>query len=467
MKPVVRFAPSPTGYLHVGGARTALFNWLYARHNGGTFHLRIEDTDRARSTPDAIAKILDGLKWLGLDWDGPEVYQFARATRHAEVAHKLLAEDKAYHCYASQEELAEMREKAKAEGKPMKYDGRWRDRDPSEAPPGVKPVVRLKAPTEGETVVNDLVQGEIRVANEQLDDMVLLRSDGTPTYMLSVVVDDHDMGITHVIRGQDHMTNTFRQRQLYDACGWTPPAFGHIPLIHGPDGAKLSKRHGALGVEAYRDMGFLPEAMCNYLLRLGWGHGDEEIVTRERAIELFDLSDVGRSPARFDMAKLTNLNAHYMRQADDARLIELIRPLLETKVGGTLDADAEQRLKRMLPGLKERARTLLELADSALFLVGPVALPLTDKAAKVLNADARTLLMGLADALAAAPAWDAAALEEATRAFAEAGGRKLGDVAQPARAALTSSTVSPPIFDVMAAFGREETLKRLGHPPSA
>jgi glutamyl-tRNA synthetase len=467
MKPVVRFAPSPTGYLHVGGARTALFNWLYARHYGGTFHLRIEDTDRARSTPDAIQKILDGIRWLELDWEKPEVYQFARASRHAEIAHKLLAEGKAYHCYASPDELAEMREKAKAAGKPMKYDGRWRDRDPKEAPPGVKPVVRLKAPTTGETVVNDLVQGEIRVANEQLDDMVLLRSDGTPTYMLSVVVDDHDMGITHVIRGQDHMTNTFRQRQLYEACGWTPPAFGHIPLIHGPDGAKLSKRHGALGVEAYRDMGFLPEAMCNYLLRLGWGHGDEEIVPRARAIELFDLSGVGSSPARFDMAKLTNLNAHYLRQADDVRLIGLIRPLLEQKIGGPISAEAETRLTRMLPGLKERARTLLELADSALFLVTPTPLPLTGKAAKMLDADARALLAGLAGALSKAAAWEPPVLEETTRTFAESHGKKLGDVAQPARAALTASTVSPPIFDVMAAFGRDETLKRLARPSDA
>jgi glutamyl-tRNA synthetase len=450
--PVVRFAPSPTGYLHVGGARTALFNWLYARHHGGTFLLRIEDTDRARSTPDAIRKILDGLKWLGLDWDHPEIYQFARMNRHAEVANKLLAEGKAYHCYASPEELTAMRERQKAEGKPMRYDGRWRDRDQKEAPPGVKPVVRLKAPLSGETVVNDLVQGEIRVANEQLDDMVLLRSDGTPTYMLSVVVDDHDMAITHVIRGQDHMTNTFRQRQLYEACGWMPPAFGHIPLIHGPDGAKLSKRHGALGVEAYRDMGFLPEALCNYLLRLGWGHGDEEIVPRDRAIALFDL---------FDMAKLTNLNAHYMREADDGRLLRLIRPLLEAKTGAALSGAAEARLERLLPGLKERARTLVELADSALFLVTPKPLPLTDKAAKTLSPDARAALADLAQALGMVAAWDAPVLEETTRAFAEAQGRKLGDVAQPARAALTYSTVSPPIFDIMAALGREETLKRL------
>ncbi|MGE5540063.1 MAG: glutamate--tRNA ligase [Gemmatimonas sp.] len=462
----VRFAPSPTGYLHIGGARTALFNWLFARHHGGAFLLRIEDTDRARSTQDAIDKIIDGLKWLELDWDEDVVFQFARMQRHAEIAGKLLAEGKAYHCYATSEELAEMRERQKAEGKPMRYDGRWRDRDPKDAPAGAKPVVRLKAPTAGETIVNDLVQGEIRVANEQLDDMVLLRSDGTPTYMLSVVVDDHDMGITHVIRGQDHMTNTFRQRQLYEACGWAPPEFAHIPLIHGPDGAKLSKRHGALGVEAYRDMGFLPEAMCNYLLRLGWGHGDEEIVPRERAIELFELKDVGRSPARFDMAKLTNLNAHYMRQADDGRLLALVRPLLEQKIGGALAPEAEARVKAMLPGLKERARTLIELADSAVFLVTPTPLPLTDKAAKML-AGSKALLPGLAEALKAAPAWEAPALEEATRAFAETTGKKLGDVAQPARAALTWSTMSPPIFDVMAALGRDETLKRLAQAASA
>ncbi|HTI85204.1 MAG TPA: glutamate--tRNA ligase [Alphaproteobacteria bacterium] len=457
----VRFAPSPTGYLHIGGARTALYNWLFARHNGGTFLLRIEDTDRARSTKDAIDKIFEGLKWLELTSDEPEVFQFARMNRHAEVANKLLAEGKAYHCFATPEELTEMRERQKAEGKPMRYDGRWRDRDPKEAPTGAKPVVRLKAPTTGETIVRDLVQGEIRVANEQLDDMVLLRSDGTPTYMLSVVVDDHDMNISHVIRGQDHMTNTFRQRQLYEACGWTPPEFAHIPLIHGPDGAKLSKRHGALGVEAYRDMGFLPEAMCNYLLRLGWGHGDEEIVPRERAIELFDLSDVGRSPARFDMAKLTNLNAHYMRQADDTRLFALIRPMLEQKINGPLTAAAEARVRHMLPGLKERARTLIELADSAVFLVTPAPLPLTDKAAKTLGGDARTVLTGLAETLTRASAWEGPALEEATRQYAETSGKKLGDVAQPARAALTYSTVSPPIFDVMAALGREETLKRL------
>jgi glutamyl-tRNA synthetase len=348
----------------------------------------------------------------------------------------------------------------------MRYDGRWRDRDPKEAPPGVKPVVRLKAPQSGETVVNDLVQGEIKVANEQLDDMVLLRSDGTPTYMLSVVVDDHDMGVTHIVRGVDHLTNAARQTQIYNAFGWSVPQMAHIPLIHGPDGAKLSKRHGALGVEAYRDMGFLPEAMCNYLLRLGWGHGDEEIVPRERAIELFDLDDVGRSPARFDMAKLTNLNAHYLRQADDERLTGLIRPMLEAKIGGTLSSESKARVAHMLPGLKERARTLIELAESALFLVAPKPLPLTDKAAKLLgSSEARTALAGLAAALKSVTSWEVPALEEATRTFAEGQGRKLGDVAQPARAALTSSTVSPPIFDVMAALGREDTLARLTHPP--
>ncbi|MBC7135504.1 MAG: glutamate--tRNA ligase, partial [Oceanibaculum nanhaiense] len=337
MTVVTRFAPSPTGFLHIGGGRTALFNWLYARHTGGKFLLRIEDTDRARSTEDAVQAIFDGLKWLGLDWDDEAVMQFARAGRHAEVAHELLAQGKAYRCYASPEELTAMREQAKAEGRPVRYDGRWRDRPDSDAPAGVAPVIRLKAPQTGQTIIQDMVQGEVTVANEQLDDFVLLRGDGTPTYMLSVVVDDHDMGITHVIRGDDHLNNAFRQTQLYQAMGWDVPHFAHIPLIHGPDGAKLSKRHGALGVEAYRDMGFLPEAMRNYLLRLGWGHGDEEIIPTDKAIEWFDLDAVGRSASRFDMAKLENLNAHYLREADDTRLATLILPMLEEKLGRPVD----------------------------------------------------------------------------------------------------------------------------------
>ena len=337
MTVVTRFAPSPTGFLHIGGARTALFNWLFARHHGGTFLLRIEDTDRARSTEAAVEAILDGLKWLELDWDGDAVSQFQRRDRHAEVAHQMMAAGHAYRCYASPEELEAMRAEQKAAGQPMRYDGRWRDRDPAEAPAGISPVIRLKAPQEGETVLADHVQGEVRVQNAQLDDMVLLRADGTPTYMLSVVVDDHDMNVTHVIRGDDHLTNTFRQIQIYRAMGWDLPQFAHIPLIHGADGAKLSKRHGALGVDAYRDMGYLPEAVRNYLLRLGWGHGDDEIISTEQAIEWFDLGGIGRSPSRFDFAKLDNLNAHYMRLADDARLVSLIVPLIEAKSGGQVE----------------------------------------------------------------------------------------------------------------------------------
>ena len=324
MTVITRFAPSPTGYLHIGSARTALFNWLYARRKGGKFLLRIEDTDRARSTDEAIDAIFDSMKWLGLDWDEEPIFQFSRASRHAEVAHQLLKEGKAYYCYCSPEELEKMREEARAKNLPAGYDGRWRDRDASEAPPGIPPVIRFKAPREGETVIEDQVQGTVRLQNNQLDDMVLLRADGTPTYMLSVVVDDHDMEITHIIRGDDHLTNAFRQYHLYDAMGWTVPVFAHIPLIHGPDGAKLSKRHGALGAEAYREMGFLPEAMRNYLLRLGWAHGDDEVIPTEKAIEWFDLPAIGRSPSRFDVAKLTNLNAHYMREAEDNRLVDLI-----------------------------------------------------------------------------------------------------------------------------------------------
>lgn len=457
---VTRFAPSPTGFLHIGGARTALFNWLYARHHGGTFLLRIEDTDRARSTPEAVEAIFDGLKWLGLDWDDEPVFQFSRAERHAEVARQLLAEGKAYYCYCTQEELAQMREEQRKAGKPVRYDGRWRDRDPSEAPPGVPPVVRLKAPQEGETVINDHVQGEVRVANAQLDDMVLLRADGTPTYMLSVVVDDHDMGITHVIRGDDHLTNAFRQRQIYDAMGWEAPEFAHIPLIHGPDGKKLSKRHGALGAEQYREMGFLPEAMRNYLLRLGWSHGDEEIIPTDKAIEWFDLDAVGRSAARFDMDKLTSLNAHYLRETEDARLVEMIAERLADLCGQPLDEAGRARLVAAMPGLKERARTLVDLAEAAAFYVRPRPIPLNDKAAKLL-ADGAERLAGLRARLEGVQDWNRDALEALARSYAEEAGAKLGQVAQPLRAALTGSNVSPPIFEVMEILGREETLARL------
>ncbi|MBB4266081.1 glutamate--tRNA ligase [Roseospira visakhapatnamensis] len=460
MTVVTRFAPSPTGYLHIGGARTALFNWLFARHHGGRFLLRIEDTDRQRSTPDAVRAIFAGLEWLGLDWDDAPVMQFSRAERHVQVAHDLLAAGKAYRCYASPEELTAMREAQKAAGRPMRYDGRWRDRDPAEAPEGVRPVVRLKAPRDGETVIEDGVQGRVTVANDQLDDMILLRSDGTPTYMLSVVVDDHDMGVTDVIRGDDHLTNAFRQTQVYGAAGWTPPRFAHIPLIHGPDGAKLSKRHGALGTEAYRDMGILPEAMRNYLLRLGWGHGDDDIITDAQARAWFDLGGVGRAPARFDSAKLTSLNGHYLRHADDARLVDLIAARLETEAG-PVDDEGLRRLLTGMPGLKDRAKTLVDLAASAAFYVRPRPLTLDDKARKQVRGEGAAVLGLLRDRLGTVEPWTRAALEEDARALAEAEGLKLGKVAQPIRAAVTGSTVSPPIFEVMEILGRAETLARL------
>lgn len=467
MTVVTRFAPSPTGFLHIGGARTALFNWLFARHHGGTFLLRIEDTDRARSTQAAVDAILDGLSWLGLMGDNEPVSQFERKDRHAEVARQLLAEGKAYYCYASPQELDEMRAAQKAAGQPVRYDGRWRDRPAADAPEGVKPVIRLKAPQIGETVLKDEVQGTVTVQNSQLDDLILLRADGTPTYLLAVVVDDHDMGVTHVIRGDDHLTNTFRQIQIFNAMGWDLPSFSHIPLIHGPDGAKLSKRHGALGVDAYRDMGYLPEAIRNYLLRLGWGHGDDEIISTEQAIEWFTLEGIGRSPSRFDFAKLENLNAHYMRQADDARLVALIAPKLETAQGRPLTAAETDLLTRAMPGLKARARTVVDLAASAAFYIAPRPLALDDKAKGQLTHDARALLGELTTLFAAESEWTAAALEARVRAFAEAKGEKLGKVAQPLRAALSGTTVSPPIFEVAELLGRSETLGRMGDASNA
>jgi glutamyl-tRNA synthetase len=459
MPPVVRFAPSPTGFLHIGGARTALFNWLYARHHGGTMRLRIEDTDRARSTEPAIAAIVDGLTWLGLDWDGEIVLQSGRAPRHAELAHALLAAGRAYRCYCTPDELTAMRERQRAAGVSIGYDGTWRDRDSSEAPPGVAPTIRLKAPQSGETVIRDHVQGEVRVANSQLDDLIILRADGTPTYNLSVVVDDHDMAITHVIRGDDHLNNAFRQAQIYRALDWDVPEFAHVPLIHGADGAKLSKRHGALGVEAYRDMGYLPEALRNYLLRLGWGHGDEEIIPTERAIEWFDIDAVGRAPARFDFSRLDSLNGHYIRQTEDASLAEQIAPRLEQALGRSLDAAAHNRVIAGMSGLKTRAKTLTELAEGARFYVAPRPLALDEKARRLV-AESRETLRALTPALAASE-WNAPALEEAVRRFAEANGLKLGAAAQPLRAAVSGSTVSPPIFDVLATLGREEALGRI------
>jgi len=461
MSVVCRFAPSPTGFLHIGGARTALFNWLFARHHKGRFLLRIEDTDRARSAPAAVEAIFDGLKWLELDWDDEATFQFARASRHTEVAGKLLADGHAYRCYCSPAELDEMRARAKAEGRPTRYDGRWRERDPREAPSGVAPVIRLKAPQSGETVIRDRVQGDVVIANEQLDDMILLRADGTPTYMLSVVVDDHDMNVTHVIRGDDHLNNAARQMQIIEAMGWPVPVYAHIPLIHGPDGAKLSKRHGALGVDAYRDMGYLPEAMRNYLLRLGWAHGDDEIISTARAIEWFDLDAIGRSAARFDFAKLASLNGHYIRQANDARLVELAIPRIEKLVGFAIDASGRTRLVRAMNGLKQRARTLVELAESAAFYIRRRPLTIGEAAAKVLDDPARANLRQLAGRLAAPAEWTAVALEAGVRQIAEGAGLKLGQLAQPLRAALTGGPTSPPIFEVMEVLGRDETLARI------
>jgi glutamyl-tRNA synthetase len=463
---VVRFAPSPTGFLHIGGGRTALFNWLYARGRGGKMLLRIEDTDRERSTDAAIAAIIDGLTWLGIEWDGDVVHQFARAARHREVAEGLLAAGKAYRCYASQQELDDMREAARREGRSKLYDGRWRDRDPSEAPPGVKPVIRLKAPLTGETVIEDQVQGRVTWQNEDLDDLVLLRSDGTPTYMLAVVVDDHDMDVTHVIRGADHLTNAARQKHIYDAAGWTVPIMAHIPLIHGADGAKLSKRHGALGVDAYRAMGYLPAAMRNYLVRLGWSHGDQEMFSTEEMIRLFDLPAIGRSAARFDFAKLENLNGHYMRATPDAELVAAVEGLLPHVADGPalaakLTPAMKDKLLAAMPGLKERAKNLIELIDSARFLWADRPIPIEDRAKALLTDEARALLAELIGELEAVTPWSAESTEAAVRSFAERKGVKLGQVAQPLRAALTGRVTSPGIFDVLAVLGQPESLARL------
>ncbi len=455
-RPVVtRFAPSPTGYLHIGGARTALFNWLYARHHGGTYLLRIEDTDRARSTEPAIAAIFDGLEWLGLAGDEPATFQFARSDRHAEVAHQLLAAGHAYRCYLTQEELAARREAAQAERRTFRIDSEWRDADPASAPADKPFVVRIKAPREGETVIEDQVQGRVAVNNAELDDFVLLRSDGTPTYMLAVVVDDHDMGVTHVIRGDDHLNNAFRQLAIIRHMGWPEPVYAHVPLIHGHDGAKLSKRHGALGVDAYRDeLGILPEAMFNYLLRLGWGHGDEEIISRDQAVEWFDIAHVGKSPSRFDLAKLQNLNGHYLREADDARLAALVAP----RMTGPVD---EALLARAMPVLKVRAKDLNELAAGAAFLFAQRPLTIEDKAAALLTDEARALLGRIHGRIEAQNDWTLAGLEASLKAMAEELGLGLGKLAQPLRAALTGQTTSPGIFDVLVLLGRDESLARI------
>jgi glutamyl-tRNA synthetase len=477
-KPVVtRFAPSPTGYLHIGGARTALFNWLYARHTGGKFLLRIEDTDRERSTEAAVKAILDGLEWLELDWDGEPLSQFARSARHADIARELLAKGQAYRCYLTRQELEAMqsailaeRELARMEKRaprgPQIIQSPWRDRDPKEAPAGFLPVLRLKAPREGETVIDDRVQGRVVVPNTQLDDMIILRSDGTPVYNHAVVVDDHDMGITHVIRGVDHLTNAARQVQIYRAMGWDLPVFAHVPLIHGPDGAKLSKRHGALGIEAYRDMGFLPAGLRNYLVRLGWSHGDDEIFSTEQAVEWFDVDDINKSPGRLDFAKLADVNSHYIRQATEADLIQRIKDMLPALPDGPAIASSIQRagwdrFALALPTLKERAKTLLDILAGAGYLLTARPLALDDKAAKALDTDGRRVLTELLIPLDAQHDWRVPALEATVRTFVDAKGLKLGKVAQPLRIALTGSTVSPPVFDVMYVLGRAEALARI------
>ncbi len=460
MTVVTRFAPSPTGFLHIGGARTALFNWLFARRHGGQFRLRVEDTDRARSTTEATQAIFDGLSWLDLDWDGDPVFQSAQITRHQQVAQTLLEAGAAYRCFCTPDELKAMREQTAKDKRPFRYDGRWRDRDPGDAPPGVLPAIRLRTPLTGSTVIDDAVQGQVTVDNSEIDDFVILRADGTPTYMLSVVVDDHDMGVTHVIRGDDHFTNAFRQAQIFDLLGWAKPQFAHVPLIHGPDGKKLSKRHGALGVEHYREDGYLPDAVRNYLLRLGWSHGDDEVISTDDAKRWFGLEEVGKSAARFDLKKLEHLNGVYLRAADDAALATAVASRLADE-GLTVSPDANARLLSGMPGLKERARTLNDLAQSARFYVLPRPLPMAPKAERLLDMPSRALLLDLADLLTAVPEWSSDALEARTRSFAEETGRKLGAVAQPLRAALTGSTASPPIFAVMDVLGRTESLERI------
>lgn len=463
---ITRFAPSPTGFLHIGGARTALFNWLYAKHTGGKMLLRIEDTDRARSTNEAVDAIKDGLSWLGLEWDGEPISQFERANRHRAVAEELVAEGKAYYCYSSAEELAALREEQRAAGKPLRYDGRWRDRDASERPISVDPVVRIKSPEHGQTYVNDAVQGNVTFPNADLDDFIILRSDGTPTYMLAVVVDDHDMGVTDIIRGDDHLTNTARQQVIYDAMGWNTPRMAHIPLIHGPDGAKLSKRHGALGAEAYRAMGYLPEAICNYLARLGWSHGDDEIMSIQEMISWFDVTDINKGASRFDIQKLEALNGHYIRNANNERLITAIENFLPHIDGGdaikkALLHDNRARLITAMPGLKERAKTIVQLIKNAHYIYAERPLTFDGKAKSILDENARKLLTNAHNTLENLSEWSIDNLDQTVRAFAEEHGLKLGKVAQPIRSALTGQSSSPGVFDVLYTLGKEESLARI------
>ncbi len=463
---VTRFAPSPTGFLHIGGARTALFNWLYAKNRGGKMLLRIEDTDRSRNSEAAVEAILDGLKWLGLEWDGDAISQYGRLTRHQEIAQELVNRGEAYYCYASPEELTTMREEAKAAGKPPRYDGRWRDRSADEAPEGRSPAIRIKAPREGATIVHDLVQGDVSFPNADLDDFIILRSDGNPTYMLAVVVDDHDMGVTDIIRGDDHLTNAARQTIIYQAMGWPVPKMAHIPLIHGADGAKLSKRHGALGAEAYRAMGYLPEALCNYLARLGWSHGDDEVMSIDQMIEWFDTRDVNKGASRFDIKKLEAINGHHIRNADDEYLTDSMLSILDEMEGGAyfterMHPSIRGKLVAAMPGLKERAKTLVELADGARFLFAQRPLENEPKAEKILAEGGRDVIRTLLPELENLENWGLEPVETLVRAFADREELKLGKVAQPLRAALTGRTTSPGVFDVLAVLGKEETLGRL------
>lgn len=461
MNVVTRFAPSPTGFLHIGGARTALFNWLFAKHFGGRYLLRIEDTDRKRSTQEAIDAIINGLEWLGLLPDAPPIYQSENTFRHSQIANELIATGKAYRCYCSPEELTIMREKARATGNTRLYDRTWRDRDPNDAPNDIQPVIRFKAPTEGETVSQDLVQGAVTVSNLQLDDMILLRADGSPTYMLSVVVDDHDMGITHAIRGDDHLTNSFRQIQLFHAIGWAPPQYAHIPLIHGPDGAKLSKRHGALGIDSYRKMGFLPEALLSYLMRLGWSHGNDDIIPLDKAIEWFEIKDVGRGAARMDLHKLSSINAHYIRENDDETLFQLIKGPIAEKIGPSFNQESMKCLRKGIPTLKPRVKTISELIDNALFYVKPRPLDLDKKAIKVLNGDARERLVQLTGFLGNLSIWSEESIRKVIHDLANQEEINLKHITQPFRAALTGTTVSPGIFEVANILGQQETIARL------
>jgi len=457
---VTRFAPSPTGFLHIGGARTALFNWLYARGRGGKFLLRIEDTDRARSTPEATQAILDGLVWLGLDHDGEAVSQAARADRHAQVAYQLLKTGRAYRCYATQEEIEAFREAARAEGRSTLYQSPWRDADPATHPEGAPHVIRIKAPREGSTVIADAVQGDVSIRNDQLDDMVLLRSDGTPVYMLAVAVDDHDMGVTHVIRGDDHLNNAARQLLIYEAMGWPLPVHAHIPLIHGPDGKKLSKRHGALGVEEYQRMGYPAAGMRNYLARLGWSHGDDEFFTDVQARAWFDLTGIGKSPARLDFKKLENLCGRHIAATDDAALLHELREFLAATGEPPLSEDKAALLEQGMYCLKDRAKTYPELIDKASFIMTDRPIEPDEKAAAQLDSVSRGILIELTPQLQNAR-WTRDSLEAAATAVAEAHGLKFGKLAGPLRAALAGRTATPSVFDMMLVLGREETIARL------